>query len=110
MADHLAILRFRRKLRRKAIWVVVSPDHGESPETVEIYRPYEVPGRVGASWLLWRSNACVSIYDKEAGMVGAPATVEEALEIVEAILKVEMRKAIRSIPPATHPRLPRTFV
>jgi hypothetical protein len=110
MADHLAILAFRRKLRRKAIWVVVSPDHNESPETVEVYRPYEVPGRVGASWLLWRSNACVSVYDKEAGMVGAPATIDEALEIVEAILKMEMRKAIRAIPAAAQPKLLKSFV
>ena len=109
MADHLAILAFRRKLRRRAIWVVVSPEHGESPEAVEIYRPYEVPGRIGASWLVWRSDTCVCVYDKEAGMVGPSATVEEALEIVEAILKLEIRKAIRSIPPAMRPTLPKTF-
>ena len=109
MADHLEILGFRRKLRRKAIWVLVSPDHGEAPETIEIYRPYEVPGRVTASWLLWRSSTCVYLFDKEAGMVGAPATLEEALEIVDAILKMEMRKAIRSIPLAIHPKLPKSF-
>jgi hypothetical protein len=109
MADHLAILTFRRKLRRRAIWVVVSPEHGEAPEAVEIYRPYEVPGQISASWLVWRSDACVCVYDKEAGMVGTPATVEEALEIVEAILKMEIRKAIRSIPPAIRPELPKSF-
>jgi hypothetical protein len=105
--DHLAILAFRRKLRRKATWVVVSPEHGESPEAVEVYRPYEVPGRVEASWLLWRGNTCVWVYDKEVGILGNPDTVEEALEIIAAILKTEMRKAIRAIPPASCPRLPK---
>ena len=42
-------------------------------------------------------------------MVGATATVEEALEIVDAILKIEIRKAVRSIPPVTHLRLPKSF-
>lgn len=109
MADHVAILGFRRKLRRKAIWVVISPEYGEAPETIEIYRPYEVPGRIGASWLLWRSSTCVYLYDKDAGMVGTPTTVEEALEIVDAILKMEIRKAIRSIPQAIVPKLPKSF-
>jgi hypothetical protein len=43
-------------------------------------------------------------------MVGTPDTVEEALEIVDAILKMEIRKAIRSIPQAIHPKLPKAFV
>jgi hypothetical protein len=109
MADHLAILAFRRKLRRKAVWVVVSPEHGTSTETVEVYRPFEVPGRVGASWLLWRANACVWVYDKETGLIGSPATIEEALEVVEAILRMELRKAIKAIPPAICPKLPKSF-
>ncbi len=110
MADHLAILAFRRKLRRKAIWVVVSPEHGASPEAIEIYRPFEVPGRAQPSWVLWCANACVWVYDKETGTVGNPATIEEALEIVEAILKMEIRKAIKAIPRATRPELPKSLV
>ncbi|HEY7576345.1 MAG TPA: hypothetical protein VH855_02020 [Acetobacteraceae bacterium] len=108
-ADHLAILAFRRKLRRKAIWVVVSPEHGASPEAIEVYRPFEVPGRAGASWLLWRANACVWVYDKETGIIGSPATIDEALEVVEAILRMELRKAIKAIPPAARPKLPKLF-
>lgn len=108
-ADQLAILAFRRELRRKAIWVVVSPEHGESPETVEIYRPFEVPGQTGASWLLWRAHACVWVYDTDLGVVGNPATIEEALEVVAAILNAEIRKAVRAIPLATRPKLPKSF-
>jgi hypothetical protein len=109
MADHGALLAFRRRLRRKAVWVVVTPTHSELPEAVEVYRPFEVPERAIASWTLWRSAAGVWLYDKVAGPLGEPTTMDEALEIVEAILKTELRKAIRTIPLAGPPKLPRLF-
>jgi hypothetical protein len=109
MADHDVLVAFRRKLRRKAIWVVVTPSHAELPEAVEIYRPYEVPERALPSWTLWRSAAGVWLYDRDTGPLGEPTSLGEAIEIVEAILKTEMRKAIRAIPLAVQPKLPEPF-
>ncbi len=109
MSDHEALAVFRRKLRRKAIWVVVTAEHHELPEAVEVYRPYEVPEQAVPSWTLWRSAAGVWVRDKEIGHLGPFMSLHEALEIVEAILKAEMRKAIRAIPLATGAKLPRQF-
>jgi hypothetical protein len=49
------------------------------------------------------------VYDRETGIIGSPATIDEALEVVEAILRMELRKAIKAIPPAARPKLPKLF-
>jgi hypothetical protein len=104
MAEHDELVRFRRKLRRKAVWVLVNAEHPECPESVEVYLPYQVPGQAAPLLILWRSEAGVWLVDKDIGPVEGPAPLGEALEIVEAILKTEMLKAIRAIPVATCPR------
>jgi hypothetical protein len=106
MAEHESLLGFRRRLRRKAIWVVVSHEHREFPEAIEVYLPYQVPGQAVPSWTLWHNDAGVWLTDKEIGPLEGPVSLAYALEIVEAILRVEIRKAIRAIPMATRPRLP----
>jgi hypothetical protein len=109
MADHEALQVFRRKLRRKAIWAIVTPRHHDLPEVLEVYRPYEVPDLVAPSWMLWRTAAGVWLHDQETGPLGEVTTLVEALEVVEAILKTEMQVAVRAIPLAVRPQLPKPF-
>jgi hypothetical protein len=108
-ADQKALSTFRNRLRRKAIWVVVTPSQRDFAEAVEVYRPYELPGNSGPSWIIWRSITGVLVLDRDDGPLGEPTSLTDALEIVEAILRTEMRKAIRAIPRAVGPKLPRRF-
>ena len=105
MAEHDTLLEFRRKLRRRAIWTVVGSEHPEFLETVEVYLPYRIPGEAAPSWTLWRSEAGVWLIDKDFGLIEGPVSLAEALEIIQAILKTEMLKAVRAIPLAVRPRL-----
>ena len=109
MADHKLLCAFRNRLRRKAIWAVVTPMHHELAEALEVYRPYEAPGKADPSWTIWRSAAGVWVLDKECGPLGEPTSLTEAVEIVEAILKIEMYNAVRAIPKASPPILPKKF-
>jgi len=106
--EHETLRPFRRRLRQKAIWVVVSQEYCDFPEVVEVYLPYQIPGQVAPSWTLRRSYAGVWISDRDIGTVEGPVPLADALEIIDAILKVEMRKAVRAIPLATKPRMPST--
>jgi hypothetical protein len=73
MAEHDDLVRFRRKLRRKAVWVLVNAEHPECPESVEVYLPYQVPGQAAPLLILWRSEAGVWLVDKDIGPVEGPA-------------------------------------
>src|SRR5262249_49348465 len=42
--DHKVHCAFRNRLRRKAVWAIVTPLHQQFLEAVEVYRPFEVPG------------------------------------------------------------------
>jgi hypothetical protein len=83
MADHKVLCAFRNRLRRKAIWAVVTPLHHELAEALEVYRPYEAPEKAEPTWTIWRSAAGVWVLDKECGPLGEPTTLTEAVEIVE---------------------------
>jgi hypothetical protein len=109
MIDHKALCAFRRRLRRKAVWAVITSSHHELTEAVQVYRPYELPGKAEPSWIIWRSVAGVWVQDREDGPLGEPVELAEALEFVEAVLKTELRNAIRAIPQAVVPRLPKQF-
>ena len=109
MADHKVLCAFRNRLRRKAIWAVITPLHRELAEALEVYRPYEAPEKAEPTWTIWRSAAGVWVLDKDCGPLGEPTTLTEAVEIVEAVLKIEMHNAVRAIPKACPPELPRKF-
>jgi hypothetical protein len=109
MTDHKALCAFRRRLRRKAVWVVITSSHHELTEAVQVYRPYELPGKAEPSWIIWRSAAGVCVQDREDGPWGEPVELADALEFVEAVLKAELRSAIRAIPQAIMPSLPKQF-
>jgi hypothetical protein len=59
MTDHYALCAFRRRLRRKAVWALITSSHHELTEAVQVYRPYELPGKAEPSWTL--GKVCVSI-------------------------------------------------
>ena len=67
MADHKVLCAFRNRLRRKAIWAVVTPLHHELAEALEVYRPYEAPEKAEPTWTIWRSAAGVWVLDKDCG-------------------------------------------
>ena len=93
----------------RLIWAVVTPLHHELAEALEVYRPYEAPEKAEPTWTIWRSAAGVWVLDKECGPLGEPTTLTEAVEIVEAVLKIEMHNAVRAIPKACPPELPKKF-
>lgn len=108
-SDHKALCAFRNRLRRKAIWATVTPLHQQFLEAVEVYRPFEVPGKAKPSWTIWTTAAGVLVWEREIGLLCEPITLPEAVELVEKILKAEMVKAICAIPKAVLPDLPRQF-
>jgi len=89
--------------------VTVTPLHQQFLEAVEVYRPFEVPGAAKPSWTIWTTAAGVLVWEREIGLLCEPITLPEAVELVEAILKAEMVKAICAIPKAVLPDLPRQF-
>ena len=95
------------RLTPKAVWAVSNPLHQQFIEAVEIYRPFEVPGKAEPPWTMWPSAAGIWVSDREFGPLCEPTTLIEAVEIVEAILDAEIRRAIRAIPKATSPGLPK---
>jgi hypothetical protein len=107
--DHKALCAFRRRLRRKAVWAVITSSHHELTEAVQVYRPYELPGKAEPSWIIWRSAAGVSVQDKEVGPLAEPTELADALELVELVLKTEFRNAVHAIPQAVVPKLPKRF-
>jgi hypothetical protein len=107
VSDHKVLYAFRNRLRRKAVWVVITPLHQQFIEALEIYRPFEVPGKAEPSWTMWPSAAGIWVSDREFGPLCEPTTIIEAIEMVEVILEGEIRRAIRAIPKATSPELPK---
>jgi hypothetical protein len=55
VSDHKVLCAFRNRLRRKAVWAVITPLHQHFIEAVEIYRPFEVPGKAEPSWTCGRA-------------------------------------------------------
>jgi len=106
-SDHKVLRAFRNRMRRKAIWAVITPLHQQFVEAVEIYRPFEVPGKAEPTWTMWPSAAGIWVSERELGPLCEPITLPEAVELVEAILKMEMHKAVRAIPKAVPPEVPR---
>ena len=106
-SDHKVLRAFRNRMRRKAIWAVITPLHQQFVEAVEIYRPFEVPGKAEPTWTMWPSAAGIWVSDREFGPLCEPTTLIEAIEMVEVILDGEIRRAIRAIPKATSPELPK---
>ena len=82
MADQEVLLAFRRRLRRKVIWAVVTTAHAQLPEALDIYRPYEVPEHAVPTWIVWRTPDGAWLYDQEIGALGTP-TLGLALEFIE---------------------------
>ena len=107
VSDHKVLCAFRNRLRRKAVWAVINPLHQQFIEAVEIYRPFEVPGKGEPSWMMWPSAAGIWVSDREFGPLCEPTTLIEAIEIVEVVLDAEIRRATRAIPRATPPELPK---
>ena len=54
-SDHTVLRAFRNRMRRKAIWAVITPLHQQFVEAVEVYRPFEVPGKAEPTWTMWPS-------------------------------------------------------
>lgn len=108
-SDHTVLCAFRNRMRHKAIWAVITPLHQQFVEAVEVYRPFEVPGKAEPTWTMWPSDAGVWVSERELGPLCEPITLPEAVELVEAILKTEMHKAVHAIPKAVSPEVSRRF-
>jgi hypothetical protein len=109
-AAPVMLLAFRQRLRRKAIWAVVTTAHAQLPEALDVYRPYEVPERAVPTWIVWRTPDGVWLYNEEVGARGLP-TLSLALEFIEVATRVAIQEAVKAIPlPRATTRGPRRGV